>query len=74
MKTGDAVMITCDGRCVPGEIVLASDNQASLMLRFEAMLHGHVGMMPVLRDPGGIYRTLIGDHPVFIEPRPERMQ
>jgi hypothetical protein len=68
VKEGDAVLITCDGRTVRGTIVLASPNERSLMLEFEAMLHGFVGKMPVLRDDAGVYRTVIGQHPVKIEP------
>lgn len=69
MKTGDLVLIAYEGRKVPGRIVLASQNEASLMLEFEAILGGCVGMMPVLRDEEGTYRDLINHRPVEIEPR-----
>ncbi len=49
-KTGDAVKIKCDGREVPATVRLASSNGWSLMLEFEAILDGHVAMMPVLWD------------------------
>lgn len=52
-KTGDAVLIECDGRTAPGIVVFASENGVSLMLGFEAVLSGHAGMMPVLRDDDG---------------------
>ncbi len=45
--TGDRIEIEHDGRTVNGLVLLASENGLSLMLEFEAVLHGHVGMMPV---------------------------
>lgn len=66
-RTGERVWITCEDRRVEGTIVLASDNGRSLALGFEAILAGHVGMMPVLRDEDGTYRTLIGATEVGIE-------
>lgn len=69
-KTGDRVKITCEGRTVDGVILLASENGKSLALSFEAILAGHVGMMPVSRaDDGDRYRTLIGHVAVAITPR-----
>lgn len=50
-KTGDKVTIECDGRTLPGTVMLASSNGISLMLSFDALLDGHAGMMPVVRDP-----------------------
>lgn len=70
MKTGDKVWIGCENRFVEGEILLASENEKSLMLGFEAILCGHVGMMPVLKGPNGAYRSLVGNHPVSVAPRP----
>jgi hypothetical protein len=49
-KTGESLQITCEGRTVPGTVRLASGNGWSLMLEFEAVLAGHVAMMPVLWD------------------------
>ena len=48
--------ISCDGRTVDGVVVFASHNGVSLMLGFDAMLSGHVGMMPVTMrgDANGI--------------------
>ncbi len=51
-KTGDAVAITCADRTVQGEVKLASSNGVSLMLEFEAILAGHVAMMPVVWNEG----------------------
>jgi hypothetical protein len=47
-RTGDLVTITFEDRTVPGEVKFASKNGVSLMLSFEAILGGYVGMMPVL--------------------------
>ena len=69
MKTGDLVTIECEGRTVDGWIILASKNGASLMLGFEAMLGGHVGMMPVLRDKGDRYHSIMDLTEVIVRPR-----
>lgn len=58
-KTGDQVIIECNGRTVSGKVLLASQNSVSLMLEFEAILASHVGMMPVLRDDAGVYRSVV---------------
>jgi|SRR5215471_3297650 len=57
-KTNDLVWIGCDDRTVEGWIILASGNSVSLMLGFEAILDGHVGMMPVLLEEG-VYRSIV---------------
>lgn len=56
---GDAVQIECDGWNVPGAVTFASPNGVSLMLSFEAVLDGHVGMMPVLRNEDGSYTAIM---------------
>jgi NADH dehydrogenase FAD-containing subunit len=58
-QTGDPVTIDCQGRTVPGVVQLASSNGKSLMLKFDAMLDGHVGMMPVLLDDDGVFRSIM---------------
>lgn len=70
-KDGDRVLIECDGRRVPGTVMLASPNGVSLFLTFEAILAGYVRGMPVLRDDDGSYRTLDGT-PLTL--RPEILQ
>jgi hypothetical protein len=57
-KTNDLVWIGCDDRTVEGVVILASENAKSLMLGFEAILDGHVGMMPVLLTDG-VYRSIV---------------
>lgn len=68
LKTGDKVQIKCTGALFPvdGWVIFASPNGRSLMLGFEAILHGHVGMMPVLQGEDGVYRSLIGNLEVII--------
>ncbi|ARL77585.1 hypothetical protein BOC55_35255 [Burkholderia pseudomallei] len=66
-QRGDAVWITCGSITVLGTIVLASENNVSLMLGFEAVLEGHIGAMPVFRHQDGIYRSIINDVAVHIE-------
>ena len=60
-KTGDEVMITCRDRTVPGVVMFGSSNGKSLMLAFEAILDGHVGMMPVsVHDDGSVEAVMTG--------------
>ena len=66
-RKGERVWITCEGRRVEGVVLIASSNGKSLALGFEALLAGHVGVMPVLRDHDGTYRSLAGEVEVTIE-------
>jgi hypothetical protein len=68
MKTGAPIWIGFDGRTVEGTVMMASDNGRSLFLAFEAMLGGHVGMMPVLLEDG-VYRSIITGEAVTITER-----
>jgi hypothetical protein len=68
MKTGDPVWIEHDGRTVEGTILMASENERSLVVGFEAILGGHLGMMPVLLDEDG-YRSIITGEAVTITVR-----
>jgi hypothetical protein len=70
VKTGDPVWIGCDDRTVEGTILLASGNERSLMLGFEAILGGHVGVMPVL-FVDGVYRSVVTGEAVAVVPRTE---
>jgi hypothetical protein len=53
-------MITCDGHTVPGKIEIASPNGHSLMISFEALLHGHAGMMPLAMMDDGYHSIVDG--------------
>ncbi len=74
-KTGERCRITYDGRTVDGAIKLASTNGKSLMLAFEALLGGYVGMMPVSwvgphvdpHWPGPGFYDLLRELPVTLE-------
>ena len=68
-KTGDQVWIEAGGASVAGVVQTASGNSASLMLGFEAVIQGHVGMMPVLRDADGVYRSVMDSLPVGLRRR-----
>lgn len=70
LKTGDIVMITYGAQTVRGAVKLASPNGRSVMLEFEAMLGGFVGMMPALGDEKGVYRDLLFNQPVGLERAP----
>jgi hypothetical protein len=68
-KQGDEVIVTYGGLAVDGTIRLASPNNKSLMLAFEAILGSYVGMMAVLLDDEGTYRDLIFKQQVGIKPK-----
>lgn len=56
---GDRVLIVIRAASARGVVTLASNNGRSLMLEFEAILSGHVGMMPVLQEDDGGFRSII---------------
>jgi hypothetical protein len=63
-SSGDECIVTCGERTVDGLVVIISENQISAVIEFEAMLGGHVGMMPVFAQTStdaarGIYRSII---------------
>lgn len=58
-RTGDHVLIECGGRTVPGTVLMASGNGKSLMLNFDAIIDGHVGMMPVLLCDDGVFASIM---------------
>jgi hypothetical protein len=66
-RQGQLVKLTADGRTVTAEITIASSNGKSLFVRFEAMINGHVGGMPLLQGDDGVYRSIITGEPVTIE-------
>jgi hypothetical protein len=71
MRTGDRVWVTFAGRTTVADVVLASDNGRSAMLRVDAMLGGYVGLVPILWAPdAGIFVDLIGQDEVVVTPYP----
>jgi hypothetical protein len=68
-QRGDILQVTCKGRTVEATVLLASPNDVSLMLGFEAILEGHVGMMPVLLGEDGTYRSIANNVEVEIGPK-----
>lgn len=70
-QRGDYVWLTAEDRTVAALVVLASDNGRSLMLAFDAMVHGHAGLMPVSRLDDGKYVTLFGGYGLQIESKVE---
>jgi hypothetical protein len=67
---GEKVWIGCDDRTVEGTVLLASGNGRSLVLGFEAILDGYVGMMPVLEEDG-VYRNIATGQAIAIAKRTE---
>ena len=71
LKTGDRVSLDFEGRTINASVALASENGFSLMLAYEGILGGYVGMMPVLwKGPRAGYRDMIGDRRVAIRKNP----
>lgn len=68
IKTGDHVTIVYKGRRYAADVQLASTNEASLFLTFEAIIDGHVGMMPVLKGNDGVYRSIVTNCEIEILP------
>jgi hypothetical protein len=61
-KTGDRVIVDCEGAAYAGQVLFASQNGKSLFLEFDAMIAGHVGQMPVLLDDDGVFRSIFAPH------------
>jgi hypothetical protein len=70
-KRGDGVLLECDGEKWLAEIALISKNGKSVAVTFNGMVHGHVGMMPLLQDHGIIYRSIIDQVAVTLKPLPK---
>lgn len=71
---GEMVFVTYLGKTVPANVMMASENGKSLMLKFETMLGGYLGMMPILLHDGegedGEYHDLIMGLVVTVTPFP----
>lgn len=71
-RIGDEVLIEYDRQTEQGFVIHASTNGRSLMLAFDAIIDGHVGMMPVLRETDGRYHSIVTGTEVKLESIPER--
>jgi hypothetical protein len=56
----EKVILTVDGEQYLAQIALASPNSVSLMLTFESIVAGHVGMMPLLWERDSYYSIISG--------------
>lgn len=65
MRVGDKIKIEYRGRAVEGMVELANNDEA-LMIVFNGMLGGHMGVMPV-RHTGIEYISVLEGYPVQIE-------
>jgi hypothetical protein len=61
IKKEDRVTLQFSGRTVPGTVVLASRNSKSLLVTADAIIHGFVGMAPLLWN-GETYETIAGGY------------
>jgi hypothetical protein len=73
LKRGDFVHVTFQGRTVRAMVTIASPDARSLMIMFDGMLGGFVGMMPLLwreARPGleAGYVDLIQHAPAVVTP------
>ena len=66
-RKGQLVKLTAGEHTVTAEIAMASKNGKSLFVRFEAIVNGHVGGMPLLQDDAGIYKSIVTGEPVTLE-------
>jgi hypothetical protein len=66
-QRGDFVRLSSGDRRIRAMVMLASPNGRSLVLGFEGLFRGHLGMMPVLQDEAGVYHTVFTDAVVEIE-------
>lgn len=48
-------------------VTLASENGESLMVAFDGMFAGYVGMMPLLADDRGVFRDLVTGSAVTVK-------
>lgn len=68
------VFVTYKGKTVQAEVYKRSPNGKSVILRFDAMLGGYVGMMPIMWEemepPPGRYVDLIEQQPLVVTPYP----
>jgi hypothetical protein len=59
-QRGDFVEASADGKTVKGMVTLASPNGQSLIIMFDDMLDGHVGMMALSGDGRGFVSLMTG--------------
>ena len=67
MKRGDVVRLVHEGVSVDAFVALASENGASLLVMFDALLDGCVGSMPLYRGGDGQYRNIMTGTPITVE-------
>lgn len=66
LQRGDFVTLRYQRQSIEAMVMLASENQKSLMLGFNGLIGGHLNAMSVLMDDGGVYRSLMSSRPVII--------
>ncbi|MDY7815396.1 hypothetical protein U0F71_06665 [Burkholderia pseudomallei] len=59
LKRGDWVRLEYKEQVITAMVWLASGNSRSLMLGFDGVIDGHVGMMPVLMGNDGRYYSIM---------------
>lgn len=64
-RKGDDVMITCEGKTVPGKVILVTKDGKVGAVEWDAygtetMLAGHIGFLPLMFESDGKYRPAFG--------------
>jgi hypothetical protein len=70
LKKHDRVEITYEGHTTDGVVLMASSNGVSLVLTFHGIIHGHVGMMPVVME-GAVGESIIDGTEVIVKKKDE---
>lgn len=70
-KTGQSVLLEANDEKWLAEVVLASENGVSLMLKFNGMIGGHVGMIALLYKGNGSYISIIDESKAMVKPLPK---
>jgi hypothetical protein len=68
-RRGEFVWVTYSGKTVKAMCLLVSDNGVSAVIMFDAMLGGHLGMMPIVWTVGH-YESLLEGLPLTMTPWP----
>jgi hypothetical protein len=63
----DLIEITYDGHTNDGVVIMASTNGKSLVVGFDAIIDGHVGMMPIVMEDGVSGHSLISGAEIIIK-------
>jgi hypothetical protein len=67
-EIGDSIIVECDGKSVPGSVVLSSENGKSLAVAFEGKLGMHAGGMLLTKLDEERYQSVVDNVVVTVTP------